>query len=139
NNRIDAGFIRGPVASDPEIEMHEVESDDLILAVPADHAFAGRDVVALAEACDDIFIAYSSERVPGLHNVTMAACSRAGFTPSIGQEATQVQTVVSLVASGLGVALVPASARMFPHQMVRFISLSDTAAQAALSLSVVIP
>ncbi len=139
NNRIDAGFIRGPVASDPEIDMYEVETDDLMLAVPADHVLSQQDVVALAQCHDETFVVYPIESVPGLHNVALAACGQAGFTPRIGQEAMQVQTMVSLVASGLGIALVPASARLFTHPGVRFIRLSDEAARAALSLSLIMP
>lgn len=138
-NRIDAGFIRGPVASAPDIDMHEVETDDLMMVVPADHPLAGRDVIALADCRDEIFVAYSVESVPGLHNVMLAACVQAGFTARVGQEATQVQTVVSLVASGLGVAMVPASARLFSHPGVRFLNVSDAGARAALALSLVLP
>lgn len=159
NNRIDAGFIRGPMSSDPDIDMHDVEIDDLMLVVPADHALAA-DVpaagiaaagvpaagvpaagatVALADCRDEIFIGYSLQRVPGLHGLTLSACGQAGFTPRVDQEATQVQTVVSLVASGLGVALVPACARAFSHPGVRFIALSDAAARRALALSLVMP
>lgn len=154
NNRIDAGFIRGPMSSDPDIDMHDVEIDDLMLVVPADHELAA-DVpaagiaaagvpaagatVALADCRDEIFIGYSLQRVPGLHGLTLSACGQAGFTPRVDQEATQVQTVVSLVASGLGVALVPACARAFSHPGVRFIALSDAAARRALALSLVMP
>jgi len=138
-HQVDAGFIRGPVAEDPEIDMQVVETDDLMLAVPADHVLGGRLVVALSECSAETFVVYSVDRVPGLHNITMAACAKAGFTPRAEQEATQVQTVVSLVASGLGIALVPAATRLFSHPGVRFVALSDDAAQAALSLSLVIP
>lgn len=141
NNRIDAGFIRGPMSSDPDIDMHDVEIDDLMLVVPADHELAAGApaTVALADCRDEIFIGYSLQRVPGLHGLTLSACGQAGFTPRVEQEATQVQTVVSLVASGLGVALVPACARAFSHPGVRFIALSDAAARRALVLSLVMP
>lgn len=138
-HQVDAGFIRGPVAEDPEIDMQVVETDDLMLAVPADHPVGRRPVVALSECSGETFVVYSVDRVPGLHNITMAACAKAGFTPRAGQEATQVQTVVSLVASGLGIALVPAATRLFSHPGVRFVALSDAAARAALALSLVIP
>src|SRR5690606_6590364 len=138
-HHVDAGFIRGPVAEDPDIDMQVVETDDLMLAVPADHPFGQRASMYLTDCQVETFVVYSADRVPGLHNITMAACAKAGFTPLAGQEATQVQTVVSLVASGLGVALVPAATRLFSHPGVRFVGLSDEAARAALALSRVIP
>jgi DNA-binding transcriptional LysR family regulator len=45
----------------------------------------------------------------GLSDVVLGLCTRAGFVPRVAQEAVQMQTVVSLVSSGLGVAIVPAS------------------------------
>jgi DNA-binding transcriptional LysR family regulator len=37
----------------------------------------------------------------------MLACQEAGFVPLVSQQAVQIQTVLSLVESGLGIALVP--------------------------------
>ena len=45
----------------------------------------------------------------GLHDMIFDFCRAAGFTPRVAQEAVQLQTIVSLVSAGLGVALVPAS------------------------------
>ena len=44
-----------------------------------------------------------------LYDLVVGFCQRAGFSPRIEQEAIQMQTIVSLVAAGMGVALVPAS------------------------------
>jgi DNA-binding transcriptional LysR family regulator len=46
-----------------------------------------------------------------LYDAIIEFCRQAGFTPRIAQEAIQMQTIVSLVSAGLGVALVPASLR----------------------------
>jgi DNA-binding transcriptional LysR family regulator len=37
----------------------------------------------------------------------MSACGVAGFVPRVAQRAVQMETIVGLVAAGLGVALVP--------------------------------
>src|SRR5690606_24998394 len=64
-------------------------------------------------------------------------CREAGFAPRLGQEATQVQTVVSLVGSGLGVALVPSVAAGYANDRVRFVALSGVDTAGRLGLSVV--
>jgi DNA-binding transcriptional LysR family regulator len=46
---------------------------------------------------------------PGLHDAILATFRAAGLTPRIGQEAIQMQTIVSLVSAGMGIALVPQS------------------------------
>jgi DNA-binding transcriptional LysR family regulator len=45
----------------------------------------------------------------GFYNLVMSLCREAGFTPKVSQVATQIHTMISLVAAGLGVTLVPAS------------------------------
>lgn len=134
-SRLDAALIRGPVADDPQLRQWVVESDDLILAVPAAHPLSGRRRVALQEAQAGHFVMYSQRHAPGLRDVVIAQCIRAGFIPRICQEAVQVQTVVSLVASGLGIALVPATARLHPNRHVRFLPLTDQAARNSVSIN----
>jgi DNA-binding transcriptional LysR family regulator len=75
--------------------------------------------------------------VPGLYGVALALCRRAGFSPRISQEAIQVQTLVSLVASGMGLALVPGVTRAYSTPHVAFVPLADADARGALSLSLV--
>jgi DNA-binding transcriptional LysR family regulator len=48
---------------------------------------------------------------PGLYDDIVSFCRQAGFSPRVEQEAIQMQTIVSLVSAGLGVALIPASMR----------------------------
>ena len=136
-NTIDAALVRGPVAADPHLDSWAVERDDFVLAVNHAHALADRKRIALGDCAGDPFIMYSPDAVPGLNSVVLSLCGRAGFAPIVRQEAVQVQTLVSLVASGLGVALVPGVARAYSNPHVRFLALSDHDAQGAISLSLV--
>jgi DNA-binding transcriptional LysR family regulator len=82
--------------------------------------------VALSEFAQEPFVMYTEASVPNLFAVAMLRCQQSGFTPRIAQDAVQVQTIVSLVESGLGVALVPGVARRYSNSGVRFLSLSDS-------------
>ena len=64
--------------------------------------------LAVRELAGEAFVMVPREIAPGLHDIVAALAARAGFAPRVAQEAIQMQTVVSLVSSGLGVALVPA-------------------------------
>ncbi|MBF6617658.1 MAG: LysR family transcriptional regulator [Candidimonas sp.] len=134
-NRIDAALVRGPIAEEPLLQQWTIEHDDLILAVPSSHPFSTRKSMALREASTEAFVMYSQRRAPGLRDVAISQCIQAGFIPRICQEAVQVQTVVSLVASGLGIALTPATARVYPNQHVRFLSLTDKAAKNSVCIN----
>lgn len=136
-NEIDAGLVRGPWAEDPSLCTWVVEQDSLILALPASHPLAQGGPVSLNALRVEPFVTYAPDKVPGLHGVTQALCHKAGFSPRISQEAIQVQTLVSLVASGLGVALVPGVTRAYVTPHVAFVDLQDADAHDALALSLV--
>lgn len=136
-NQIDAALVRGPLAQDPHLESWVIEEDSFVLAVNQAHPFAHRKSIRLKDCSTDPFIMYSPVHVPALNSVALSLCTKAGFAPHIYQEAVQVQTLVSLVASGLGVALVPGVSQTYSNPHVRFIQLKDPDAQAAISLSLV--
>src|SRR5204863_203219 len=58
--------------------------------------------------------------------LTVGFCRDAGFTPRIEQEAIQMPTIVSLVAAGMGVSLVPASLRHMRRSGVVYRALTQT-------------
>jgi DNA-binding transcriptional LysR family regulator len=103
---LDVGFlIPGPL--DPALGYAPLHRESLIAALPGRRRWPGR--VALRSLAREPFILFPREVAPELHDAIVALCRRAGFAPQIGQEAIQMQTIVSLVAGGMGVSLVPAS------------------------------
>jgi DNA-binding transcriptional LysR family regulator len=54
-------------------------------------------------------IIFPREISPALHDAILSCFRAAGVTPVIGQMAIQMQTIVGLVSSGMGLALVPQS------------------------------
>jgi len=113
DGELDAGFALSPVPH-RGLGWRTVLREPLLLALPASHPAAraapGRPV-ALSRVADLPLLVFPRVKAPGLHDEILALFARAGLTPAIGQEAIQMQTIVSLVAAGLGVAVVPASLR----------------------------
>jgi len=95
--------------------------------VSAKSEFAKGASIALAKLAKQPFIMCAQSAVPNLFAVAMLRCQQSGFTPRVTQEAVQVQTIVSLVESGLGVALVPGVAKRYVNRGVRFLTLNDGA------------
>lgn len=111
SGRFDLALALGPVR-EADLKFEPLIEEELLLALPARHPLAGADrATDLRRFCEEKFIAPPRELAPGLHDAIVARCRGSGFTPRMGQQARQMQTVVSLVACGLGVALVPASMR----------------------------
>jgi DNA-binding transcriptional LysR family regulator len=108
---LDLGFVRIPVSRPPDLRFQLVEEDQLCLALRRGHALTTRFAIHLAELEGLPFIGYASSPVGGLglHTAVSHVLQHAGMAPGITQEAVQVQTALGLVASGLGVAMVPAS------------------------------
>lgn len=120
--RIDVGLVRLPVMDPADVEIHVAERDELVVAVPA--SFAVEEApLDLARLADEPFIIY--DQVSVLHATIRLACQRKGFAPRVAQEAIQVQTILSLVEAGLGVALVPSRTARFAPRGVRLVPLAE--------------
>jgi DNA-binding transcriptional LysR family regulator len=118
--RLDMGFVRFPTGSNAAgLQYAMVERDVFQAALPKGHPLASGRSVTLKALAQQPLIDYAASRVAGLHAMVMLAFQQAGLTPQVAQEATQVQTVISLVESGMGVALVPSvAARLSSRQVV---------------------
>lgn len=130
---IDLGLLRIQPAP-PELEVVPVLPDPFVLAVPAKHPLAGRTRVRLKDVAGEPFVMFSKQDAPLLHERVQAMCEHAGFQPNVVQRATQLHTMVGLVGGGLGVAVVPASARNLHPRQVRFVQLSDKAEPVHIAL-----
>lgn len=133
--RLDVGVIRLPADDISGFRITEVEKDDLIAVLPRHHRLAERPAIDLAELAGEPFVMFSRPLVPRLRGTIAAACLAAGFVPRVAQEATQAFTMVGLVGSGLGVALVPSVIRNFTNEQVRFVPLSNPGMVGCLTLA----
>ena len=89
------------------VEAVELGSEELFLAVPHDHRFAQRKTIKLGQLRDDVFVCLREGY--GLRALTDEFCAQAGFAPKIAFEGEEIATLRSLVAVGLGVAIIPAA------------------------------
>ena len=112
--RIDAGLIIPPVPPRHAAGLSylPVAREPLVVAMPADASEAGEETpVRLADVAALPLVIFPRRLAPGLYDIITGCYGAAGVTPRIGQEAIQMQTIVSLVSAGMGVALVPQSLR----------------------------
>lgn len=134
---LDVAIVRTPVLQASPGEIVDLECDRLCVAVSKHSRFAGRISCPLAEYREEPFVIYSRESVPSMHALTMVACQQAGFLPRIAEEAVQLQTIICLVESGLGVALVPAV--IADHtRSVDLVEIEGSPGQTAVGLGIVI-
>lgn len=99
-----------PPSTDPRFDQLPLLDDALDLLVPANHRLADQSSVLLSQTADEPWLLDRPGRPH--HQLVLAACAAAGFTPTAAHEAAEWDTGAALVAAGFGVALVPRLARL---------------------------
>ncbi|HEX4326930.1 MAG TPA: LysR family transcriptional regulator [Burkholderiales bacterium] len=126
--RIDIGILLGPIAealpraADVEqLEYRRLTVEDLAIALPEGHPKAAASgPLALAGLAQEPLVCIPRQVAPRLYDAILGACAAAGFSPRIAQEAIQMQTIISLVSAGIGIALVPQSIMSLRRPGVRY-------------------
>ena len=128
--RMDAGLIIPPSDSvmRGNLGYRRILLEPLVAAVPQSWIGEGR----LPESTEELtpaliasqpMILFPRRVAPAFHDLVLTWCSAAGAPPRITQEAIQMQTIISLVSAGLGLALVPASLKNLARTGVRYLDL----------------
>ena len=138
--QMDVAFLRASIAAPEGLVVHPLLEEPMVAALPSGHPLArsapSQDAaLPLRALAGETFIAYARQQGPALYEAMAAACLQAGFSPQLGQEAPRISTALSLVATGFGVTLVPASMRRMALEGVTYRDLAG-AAQARAFLSI---
>ena len=127
NTQIDVGFFYLPF-EEPNLDFRAVSRESLIVALPESHPLADQPLIELRALAGEPFILPMRYKMPGLYGQVLALCRQAGFTPrAVQKDVWLIQTIVGLVAGGIGVALVPSSIRNFRRRGVVYRPVRDLA------------
>jgi DNA-binding transcriptional LysR family regulator len=112
NQRIDVAFVRNSSIHAGDLATIPLLNEPMIVALPSHHALVkstpARQPIALAQLRNEPFI-FIGPPGTGLHDETIAACRRAGYSPRPGQQAPRITSALGLVAAEMGVVLIPES------------------------------
>lgn len=120
----DLALVR-PVPLPRGLEARRLRIEQLVVALPSNHELAGRSVIDLADLADERFVVHPGGQTSSINSHVLAACERAGFTPSDTIEVAETSTLAVSVAAGLGVAVVPAPVRSLQLTGVVYRDLRD--------------
>jgi len=121
---LDFGYIRPPAPIPIGLTTSIVLREPLVAALSREHPLAERDSLDLAALSDSTFITPRQPPDVGFHANTLQACAEAGIAPSISATGRDFTTIASMVAVGLGVALVPKSLDCLQLPGIRYVKLS---------------
>ncbi|MFC0409783.1 LysR substrate-binding domain-containing protein [Roseomonas elaeocarpi] len=120
SHRIDLGFARPPFDS-RGVATLGVWRESLLLAVPEAHPFAaGEGAFPLAALTGQDLVMYSPTEGQYFHGLVSDLLRRAGALPHYVQHISQIHTILPLVSAGLGLAIVPESARRLGMPGIRY-------------------
>ncbi len=132
-SRIDVGFVRLPIEDDT-LNFEIIFQESLIIALPDTHQLANNSNVCLRSLKNEPFILFPRLLAPGLYDLIISICQQAGFSPNVTQEAIQMHTIVSLVAGGLGIAIVPESLQNLQRTGVVYKVVKEATPKTAIAL-----
>ena len=110
-----------------------LHSEPLLAVLPITHPLAGEASVPLEQLSGEPFVTYPSHFRSVLHDAVEDACAVHGFKPLAAHEVAETATLVSFVAAGLGVSLVPASVAKMTVEGAVYRPLEDDSTRVELA------
>ncbi|GGA78790.1 LysR family transcriptional regulator [Brucella endophytica] len=111
-----------PVAE--EFEWQDVRREPIVALLPLSHPATGEGAVALGALASLPFILFESGFA--LNQIILDACARQGFSPEIAVRSSQIDFIVELAATGMGVGFLPRMiAEQRRHPAVRLVAIDD--------------
>ncbi|MEU8817272.1 LysR family transcriptional regulator [Actinoplanes sp. NPDC048796] len=134
SGEIDLALLRPPVA-DRSLTVTPLRRDRLVVALPAAHPLTGRERVQVTDLGETPLIVYSAGRRSVMYGVVLGLFRDAGLEPRVRHEVGETSTVITLVAGGLGVAVVPEPVTALALDGVVYRPLAGPAATVDLALA----
>jgi DNA-binding transcriptional LysR family regulator len=131
---IRVGLVRLPLRA-PGIRFEPVLEERLVVALPSGHALESLDRVSLETIADLPLIFFTRQLIPGFHAQIVELFQRVGAFPKVAQHAVHLQTIVGLVASGVGIAILPSSAERVSREGVVYRALDVPDATSWMGLA----
>src|SRR5579859_5157669 len=131
---IDVGVLYAPV-HEPTIQVERILRVPLWIAVPARRRLARRERVSLPELGQEPMLLPTREEEPALHDYLIGLFQQAGYVPNVVQEASQIQTLLGLVALGIGIYPVAGYMRNMQHDGIVYVPVGEPGAHLELSMA----
>jgi DNA-binding transcriptional LysR family regulator len=132
---VDAAFVWPPVTNPEDFRFEPIIDEEIVSVLPHGHRLEKAQSVALSALAKETFTLPPRALGPGLYDRIIAACEKAGFCPQIGQEASTLVALPSMVAAGFGVSLVPRSLTQICVDHVAYRPLTGTPLRAPIALA----
>ena len=134
NGSLQVGFLR-PFEQESVLRYKVVLREPLIIALPEYHRLTQSVNIPMRRLVNEPFILFPRLLAPELYDQIITLCQHARFSPHVVQEAMQLPTIVSLVAAGIGIAVIPASLRNLGRAGVNYRAIRESTPKAELAVA----
>src|SRR6478752_198641 len=134
DGRLDVGFLRTP-GRWPGLSFETVLEEEIVVAMPDVHPLAQRPLVHAADLVGESLVLLTPAGSPGLRAALASSIAQLGGEEQIVQEVAEMQTVIGLVAAGVGISLVPESVRALVRHGVTYRPLDGNAPVVRLAMA----
>jgi len=137
SGNLDIAIVRPPETKDRGLEFYPLFRETAVVAFPEGHPLADLEEVDVHQMAGEPLIVPDRKSRPHSHDLSMQLFIGAGLSANVVQIAEEKQTIVNLVSSGMGIAIVPRWASRLGIDGVKFVPLKlpDTPARDKLSLA----
>ena len=131
HQQLDVGFFHRHNLQNLGSNPHEglislpILQEPLVVVIPENHRLAGQDSISLTALSQEQFVLPPRSKLYGLREQIERLCLDASFQPIVRQEAAWITTVLSLVAGGVGVSLLPANVKSLQRQGVVYHNIQE--------------
>ena len=108
-NHIDVGIVRPPLISTEGLSLQVISSEPLVVVLPETSHLAEEEEISFTSLAQEPFILVSRHSAPGYYDQFINLCASNGFTPNVVQEVKTSPAIINLVASGIGISILPSS------------------------------
>ena len=107
-HRLDVGLLRPPLSTG--FQTLPLGDEEIMAFMPENHPLARQETIEIEALAIEPMVMFSKLEAAYLHHLVMDICAAAGFMPTVVHETRHIHAIVALVGTGMGVALLPASA-----------------------------
>ena len=132
---LDVGFLRLPIGGHPQLNVVTLHREPFVLVLPSSHELAKKKKVRLREVAGQDFVMYDRTHAPGFHDLIFGMLRQADIVPNVRQSAGEMPTLISLVAAGMGISVLPLSAVRHSVAAVVGLEIADTIPMSEVGLA----
>jgi DNA-binding transcriptional LysR family regulator len=137
--QIDVGFWREPRLDEDDLRADNLRQElcfreDVCVAINEHHPLATQEAIELFDIADEPMLTLALDK-SSFPRYLIQCCVKAGFQPTIFQEASEPQTLLAMVGAGLGVALLPETTSRIGWPGVVFLPIRSNPPSANLYIT----